>query len=317
MVLGSLLLIGAVLALPDSLLPLVVGIPFILFFPGYAILAALFPAGKDLALIERVAISFGLSIAIAPIVGIGINYSELGGGLNQVLLGLSLITLIPSLLARFMRGRTENAYLPPSLSRKKGASFQRPKGSGHKIIGIALVIAIVASASGLAYLISNPPQEQSFTEFYILSQNGNATGYPQNLIVGQSASLKLGIINHENRQVNYTLEVWLTNTTIVNNQTNVQNMYLFETTNITLPSIPASLVDNKTKQYETNYTFQVQIQGHYRLFFLLYKDHEPALPDSPMKPYQDYATTQAFRITDAVKNNVMSLDLILNVTPLA
>lgn len=117
--------------------------------------------------------------------------------------------------------------------------------------------------------------------------------------------------------MNYTLEVWLSNTTIVNNQTTVKTMYFFESTNISLPDVPASLVDNATKQYETNYTFQVQIQGHYRLFFLLYKDHEPALPDSPMFPYNDYSTTQAFRITDAVKNNVMSLNLILNVNPLA
>jgi uncharacterized membrane protein len=139
--------------------------------------------------------------------------------------------------------------------------------------------------------------------------------YPQDLIVGQSASVQLGIINHENRPVNYTLEVWLSNTTIVNNQTTIQNMYFFESANITLPDIPASLIENVTKQYETNYTFQVQIQGHYRIFFLLYKDHEPALPDSPMIPYHDYAPTQAFRITDAVKNNVMSLNLILNVNP--
>ena len=316
MVFGALLLIVVAFALPDSLLPIILGFLFIILLPGYAILAALFPAAKDLSSLERIAISFALSVAISPIVAIGLNYSDLGASISMVLLILAAITLIMTLIALFVRGRTKFPYLPPGLGKKKGASFARRKGNQHKVIAIALVVAIVVTAGGLAYLVTNPPQSESFTEFYILNQNGNTTGYPQNLIVGQSASVRLGIVNHENRPVNYTLEVWLSNTTVVNNQTNVQTMYFFESTNITLPNVPVSLVQNDTKQYETNYTFQVQLQGQYRLFFLLYKDHEPALPDSPMIPYHDYAATQAFRITDAVKNNVMSLDLILNVNPL-
>jgi uncharacterized membrane protein len=317
MVFGSLLLLGAIFVLPDSVLPIILGIPFILFFPGYAILAALFPRSKDLSIIERTAISFGMSIGIGSVVGVGLNYSDFGASLNLVLLSISGITLILSLTALFSRNRTEDAYLPvfPNLGLRKTTSFSRQGGNPHKFVSILLAIAIIVSALALVYMVANPPQGESFTEFYILGPNGNASGYPQNLVVGQAASVQLGIVNHENRQVNYTLEVWLSNTTIANNQTTVNTMYLFETRNITLPSEPVSLVGNSTKQYETNYTFQVELQGHFRLFFLLYKDHEPVLPDSPMIPYRDYAATQAFRITDAVKNNVMSLNLLLNVNP--
>ena len=62
----------------DSFLRTCLGIFLVLFLPGYALAGALFPAKKDLEGIERATISFGLSIAIVPILGLGLNYSSLG-----------------------------------------------------------------------------------------------------------------------------------------------------------------------------------------------------------------------------------------------
>ncbi len=45
-------------------LRVIFGLPFVLFLPGYALIAALFPGKGDLDGIERVALSFGLSIAV-------------------------------------------------------------------------------------------------------------------------------------------------------------------------------------------------------------------------------------------------------------
>ena len=314
-IVGSLLLMGAILLLPNSILPILLGIPFIIFFSGYSILLVLFPALKDLNIVERVAISFGLSIALFPVVGIGLNLSEIGAKLSSILLIISVITVVFGFIGLFRRNRRKDAYRPIALrmALNQASSFAGLGGNKHKIMSVVLVIAIILSVSGLVYLVSNPPPGQSFTEFYILGQDGNASGYPHKLVVGQTASVTLGIINHEQRQVNYTLEVWLSNVTIVNNQTTVHSMYLFETRNISLVSVPVNLVVNGAKQYETNYSFQVQLAGQYKLFFLLYMDHEPALPGSPMISYHNYAATQSFRITDAVNNKIMSLNLVLSV----
>ena len=74
--------------------------------------------------------------------------------------------------------------------------------------------------------------------------------------------------------------------TIVNNQTSIQfAMYMFGPGTSPWLNVPVDVQDNTTKQYETNYTFQVQLAGDYKLFFLLYLDHEPVLPDYPMIPY--------------------------------
>ena len=62
----SALLIVAVYLLPLPTLRILLGGPFVLFFPGYTMVAALFPGRDDLEGLERLGLSLGLSIAILP-----------------------------------------------------------------------------------------------------------------------------------------------------------------------------------------------------------------------------------------------------------
>ncbi len=52
-----------------------IGLLMVLFVPGYVLIAALFPRKGDLDGIERIALSFGLSIAVVPLIGLGLNYT--------------------------------------------------------------------------------------------------------------------------------------------------------------------------------------------------------------------------------------------------
>ena len=45
------------------------GLVLVLFLPGYAFIAALFPGKTDIGNFERGALSFGLSIALVPLMG--------------------------------------------------------------------------------------------------------------------------------------------------------------------------------------------------------------------------------------------------------
>ena len=81
----------------------VLGLLLVLFLPGYSLIAALFPRKDDLDGIERIALSFGLSIAVVPLLGLALNYTPLGIRLVPVLLGLSLFTVLLAVVAGVRR----------------------------------------------------------------------------------------------------------------------------------------------------------------------------------------------------------------------
>ena len=78
---------------------IVLGLLLVLFLPGYSLIAALFPRRGDLDGIERIALSFGLSIAVVPLIGLALNYTQYGIWLVPVLLGLSLFTVLLAVVA--------------------------------------------------------------------------------------------------------------------------------------------------------------------------------------------------------------------------
>ncbi len=82
---------------------IILGLPLVLFLPGYALIAALFIRKDDLDGIERIALSFGLSIAISPLLGLGLNYTPFGIRLTPILIVLSVFTIALAIGARVRR----------------------------------------------------------------------------------------------------------------------------------------------------------------------------------------------------------------------
>ena len=86
--------------IPETFYPIayirnVLGIIFVLFLPGFAFIKALFPTtvplkttSESLDDIERVALSFGMSLALVPIVGLILNYTPWGIRLTPITLSL-------------------------------------------------------------------------------------------------------------------------------------------------------------------------------------------------------------------------------------
>ncbi len=71
----------------------VLGIIFVLFLSGYALTSALFPTGDEIDGIEKIALSFGLSLAVAVFDGLALNFLwEIR--LVPLLVTLSIFTLV-------------------------------------------------------------------------------------------------------------------------------------------------------------------------------------------------------------------------------
>lgn len=95
----------AVFGIAESAVPLVyvrslLGFIFILFLPGFAFTKALFPikvpiktSSENIDIIERGALSLGMSIVFVPIVGLILNYTPWGIRLTPIILSLLAITI--------------------------------------------------------------------------------------------------------------------------------------------------------------------------------------------------------------------------------
>lgn len=200
----------------ETILRNVLGLPLVLFLPGYALIAALFPAKSDLDGIERTALSFGLSIAIVPLIGLVLNYTPFGIRLLPVLISLSIFIFIMCWLAYTRRASLpeteafEISFSAAALSLKNGI-FEKSESKLDRALTIILILSILMSVATLEYVILTPKEGEHFTEFYVLGPQGIADNYTTDYTLGQSGTMIVGVVNHEYRPVNYTMQVKLEN----------------------------------------------------------------------------------------------------------
>jgi len=200
------LLLLPVVAFTTGAVRIAFGLFFALFFPGYSLLSALFPKQSSLGGIERIALSFGLSIAVTPLIGLILNYTPWGINLYPIIISVTLFIVVTSAAAWYRAW-----ILPPaerfSVTVKTGMLRWGKMGSVDKVLSICLVVAILAALGSLGYFIATPKESERFTEFYILGVDGKAENYPKQVVLGEPVELIIGIINHEHEPVSYRVEI--------------------------------------------------------------------------------------------------------------
>jgi len=260
--------------LNESFLRILFGIPLVLFIPGYALIAALFPSGKDIDGIERVALSFGLSIAISPLVGLALNYTPFEIRLDPIVICLSILTIGLCLVAQYRRAQipAEERFSVPYQEMKKALAdeFFPAEGSSRidRILSMVLLIAIVAAVATTIYVVVVPKEGEKFTEFFILGEGGKAADYPTTLFTGTNSSLFIGVGNHEYRNVNYTVETYFMNMTF-DESTNTSTLQAMDR----IDRFPVQASHNQT--IITPYTILPGRTGYNRVEFLLFNETVP------------------------------------------
>jgi uncharacterized membrane protein len=197
-------LILVIVFFPTNVLRVILGLPLVLFFPGYTLIVSLFPRKASLDSIEKVALSFGLSIAVVPLIGLALNYTPWGIHLNSILISITLFIVIFSVLAWLRQSRLTEAERP-SLSIP--LRFWSRRSLPDKILSVALVVAIFGAIGTAGYVIAVPKTGERYTEFYVLGSDGTAENYPRDLKLGDTGSVTLGIVNHEGVETSYRVEV--------------------------------------------------------------------------------------------------------------
>lgn len=186
---------------------IVLGLPFVLFIPGYTLVFFLFP-GKDISVKERIALSFGLSITVVPLIGFGFNYTSWGIRVVPIIAGLNIVVLALAAIGwyRWLRLPVKARWILAI-----NITWPQTTSTLDKALNVGLIAAIVISLSLLVYVVVTPNIEEPFTELYLLGPQGKAADYPTNLAVKNNGTVIVGIINHEYRRMEYVLEGWLIN----------------------------------------------------------------------------------------------------------
>ncbi len=201
-----------------------------------------------------------------PLIGLGLNYTPWGIRLLPILTSLSVFTFIMCGLAYLRRASLpesdtfEVSFKAVAIS-LKAEVMETSESRLDRALTVFLIISILLSIATLAYVVVSPKEGEHFTEFYLLGPEGKADNYTTNYTIGQSGTVIVGVVNHEYRPVNYTMEVKL------------ENKSLFLPENVK----HINLAHNET--WEEPVTIMPPLEGkNMKLQFLLFNDTEKSVP---------------------------------------
>lgn len=231
-VVGSIAAFGVDVPAP---LMVVLGVPFVVFLPGYALVTALFPkrgradsseefmtldggalplrvrpiSQRGLSGAERAVLGFATSLFLLPLFGFLLN-ATLGFGVTAVVAVIAGFTLLAS-AAAVVRHRelppaeTTGHTVAGAIADFRGALSRTPLDATLTIVVIACVLF---AGVGGAFALTAPLDPTSYSEFYLTTQTDDGeyvmAGYPTNLTTDEPATLYASIENFEQEPTTYT-----------------------------------------------------------------------------------------------------------------
>jgi uncharacterized membrane protein len=265
----------------------VVSLPFLLFAPGYAFVAALFPeapeedgsgsSGGNLSHLERLALSLGSSVALVPLTGFGVNFTPFGLTLLPLLVALGAFTVVCVAVAAKRR-----SDLPPEKrfrvsvgdwNRTLRTDFLPHETRTDAVLNITLAIVLLVATASVGYALVDQQRGEQYTELYLLTEDEErlvADNYPTEFTATESRSLVVGVGNHEQERTRYTVVTKLQRVRFEGQSVTVveeEELDRFDTTLASDESMNQQRVLTPTLTGE-----------RLRLLFLLYRGEPPADP---------------------------------------
>jgi uncharacterized membrane protein len=265
LVLLVVVIIVVITIFPSNILRIIFGMPYVLFLPGYTLMAAIFPKKRVTGGTELLALSFGTSIIVVSLLGLILSFTPWQIRLESVLYSTAIFIVIMSAIA-WVRRRNSGE--------RSDIEFRlRLPGWGEstrdKAYSVGLTIVILGTLAVLGYVLATSRVGEKYSEFYILGQEGKAIEYAGELTVDQEVKVTVGIANHEYEAVNYRIE--LTIDGIKNNEVN---------------DIPLE----QNEKWENEVSFTPEVAGENQVVDLfLYKNEEVGPCFEPLRLWIDVA----------------------------
>ena len=227
----------------DTPVRIPIGLFFLLFVPGYALVAALFPEAEpsttsvggmptlSIDRFDRAGLSLGLSIAVVPILGLVLTLTPWGLTAVSFTVLLSACTVALAGVAAYRRLRlpeTERFRVPYRewVATARGGIVESDSKVDVALI-VLLVVSIVLAFGSVAYAVGTTSHGETYSELYILMEDDDgelvSDGYPTEFESGDSEEVVLGVANHERQAVNYTIVLVEQDVETTNNETIVHS----------------------------------------------------------------------------------------------
>jgi len=268
----------------------VLSIPFLLFVPGYAFVAALFPEASEterevetlqnrsLTGLERFVLSLGSSVALVPLLGFVLNFTPWGIRLPPMLVAISVFTVVcVAIGARRRLALTPDRRFDVSLSawyRSLTDGFLVSETRTDRILNVALAVVLLFAMTSVGYALVDQQNGEQYTELYLLTRGSDgelvADGYPSDLVASESQPLTVGVRNHEHERTSYTVVTELQRIDSADGSTTVVEEERLDSYSVTLAA-------NETARQERVLT-PTLTGDRLRMVFLLYRSDPPTDP---------------------------------------
>ncbi len=207
----------------------VVGAPLLFLAPGYATVSILFPRAsalestddrqflgqtRTLSDAERVALAFGLSVALLPLIGltmVAATVSLTGPAIVTTVGGFVLGGVLVAALRRERVPAGEQYRL--RLGRKLGRLRSAIVGGSvvHTAVNVILVVSMLVALTSVGYAFVSPQQGEEYTSLELLYEDDSgeyvAGDYPTDLEPGEPVELTVAVENQEGADTDYTAVV--------------------------------------------------------------------------------------------------------------
>lgn len=211
-------------------------LPLLFVLPGYVTMEMAY-ARRDgdrrparptdrpaIRMLERLALSLGLSLAVLPVLALLAYFSPWSLTDGTLLTVVSAYVIAMATAAAVVRLR----HSADSKRRATGWGLDVPSPSDLSVpqllINGALAVSVVLATATLGMGLIAPSREAGTTDLHLLTESGDrfvAEEYPDTLEAGETAQLTVGVTNDEREPVEYTVVAELQRVQIEGQSVNV------------------------------------------------------------------------------------------------